>query len=281
MSVEFFFQEILLRWPILVGVLILLSILLLMSMIARQPPGKPQLYLLQGGIITAFVALMALVVTRELSWLFALVGGLLPVVIRVVQIVRGEPTSRRIRSRRRRSFSSNTYDEAKTGASSSHPKRRSRVKTRFLHMFLDESTGDMRGKVLKGKFAGNHLSELTLAQLQHLYGQYSQQDAESATLLMAYLDRTHGTANQGASDAGADEKTKKDASAGYTDQYAAKGNGMTRDEAYEILGLKGDADARTVTDAHRRLMQKLHPDRGGTNYLAAKINQAKDLLLES
>ncbi|HKF95642.1 MAG TPA: hypothetical protein VKB96_13815, partial [Gammaproteobacteria bacterium] len=60
MSVEFFFQEILLRWPILVGVLILLSILLLMSVIARQPPGKPQLYLLQGGIITAFVALMAL-----------------------------------------------------------------------------------------------------------------------------------------------------------------------------------------------------------------------------
>ena len=148
-------------------------------------------------------------------------------------------------------------------------------------MFLDESTGDMRGKVLKGKFAGNHLSELTLAQLQHLYGRYSQQDAESATLLMAYLDRTHGTANQGASDAGADEKTKKDASTGHTDQHAAKGNGMTRDEAYEILGLKDGADARTVTDAHRRLMQKLHPDRGGTNYLAAKINQAKDLLLES
>lgn len=278
MSMELFSQEVLLRWPILVGLLILLSILLLVSLVARQRPGERQFYLLQGGIVTAFVALMALVVTREISWLFAVVGGILPIAVRIVQVLGGAPSSRRIRSRRRRSSSSTPGNESKAQTSSSGARRDFKVETRFLRMFLDENTGDMRGKVLKGKFVDKHLSELSLTQLQQLHARYSQQDAESATLLTAYIDRMHGATNPGASNAGADEKTEQDADD--TERRAAKGNGMTRNEAYEILGLKTDADARTVTDAHRRLMQKLHPDRGGTNYLAAKINQAKDLLLE-
>ena len=54
---------------------------------------------------------------------------------------------------------------------------------------------------------------------------------------------------------------------------------MTREEAMEILGLKEGATREDVVKAHRRMMQKVHPDRGGSDYLASQINKAKDTLL--
>jgi hypothetical protein len=134
-------------------------------------------------------------------------------------------------------------------------------------MTLDHDSGTLDGEVLAGRHAGVRLGALSLVQLQALLLDYRREDADSARLLESYLERVHGPQwHEGfAREEGAAE-------AGFTGP-------MTRDEAWRILGLEADADRESIIAAHRRLMQKLHPDRGGSDYLAAKINQAKDCLL--
>jgi DnaJ family protein C protein 19 len=54
---------------------------------------------------------------------------------------------------------------------------------------------------------------------------------------------------------------------------------MSREEAYEVLGLHPGASETDIREAHRRLMRGAHPDAGGSDWLAARINQARDILL--
>jgi len=147
------------------------------------------------------------------------------------------------------------------------PGQASRVDTRFIRMTLDHDSGVMTGEVREGRFRGRRLHEMDRGELVELYRDCRAADAQSAAVLEAYLDRTQGEDWRAAAGAEAGEQGRRAAGA------------MTRDEAHEILGLSPGASTREIHEAHRRLMQKVHPDHGGSNYLAAKINQAKDLLL--
>jgi DnaJ-domain-containing protein 1 len=126
----------------------------------------------------------------------------------------------------------------------------------------------MDGEVLDGPFQGRRLSDLTLDELMRMLELYRDADAQSAAVLEAYLDREREA-----------DWRARDEGAGRTGRAPAHSDRLTKTEAWAILGLEPDADAEAIRAAHRRLMQRLHPDRGGSDYLAAKINEAKRLLL--
>ena len=142
----------------------------------------------------------------------------------------------------------------------------SRVRTAFLEMELDHDSGAMRGHVLAGRHEGAALDALDLATV---IGLMREIDGDSRNLLMAYLDRREPRWR---------ENAQYDATAG-NGGGATFGGEMAEQEAYQILGLQPGASAQEITRAHRSLIKKLHPDQGGTTYLAARINQAKEVLL--
>lgn len=143
----------------------------------------------------------------------------------------------------------------------------SSIRTRFLLMSLQHESGEMDGEVLEGRFKGARLSNLTVEQLLVL-AQECRVDNDSLQILEAYLDRNHETWRQ---QGGSDSRGASAASAAETV--------MTETMALDILGLSAGASHDEVVQAHRRLMQKMHPDRGGSDYLAQKINAARDFLL--
>jgi len=140
----------------------------------------------------------------------------------------------------------------------------SRVRSAFLEMELDHDTGAMRGVILEGSRAGTRLEALDVPTLVDLLTEF---DDESRALLAAYLDRR---------DTGWREHAQADAAAG---RGGSPRGPMTHEEAYQILGLEPGAKAEDIVRAHRTLMKRIHPDQGGTNYLAARVNEAKDTLL--
>jgi hypothetical protein len=139
----------------------------------------------------------------------------------------------------------------------------SRVRSAYVEMELDHDTGAIRGRILSGKHQGAPLDALDA---QRLAAMLSEVDDDSRALLVAYLDRRYP---------GWSEHTQGDAAAGRAAPSSGK---MTQEEAYQILGLQPGASAADVTAAHRSLMKKLHPDQGGSTYLAARVNEAKEIL---
>lgn len=155
----------------------------------------------------------------------------------------------------------------KRRAAQPSPGKRSTVRTAALEMELDHDSGALAGVVLAGRFEGRQLASLSRDDLMALRADLSR-EADSLQLLEAYLDsRFAGWRDSVDPDVGGGERR-------------APGTGaMTEQEAYQILGLEAGASTADIRKAHRRLMQRVHPDLGGSSFLAARINEAKDVLL--
>ncbi|MGH7005995.1 MAG: hypothetical protein ACREIP_18785 [Alphaproteobacteria bacterium] len=149
----------------------------------------------------------------------------------------------------------------------------SRVNTRFLNLVLDHRSGQVTGDIVDGPFTGRRIESLRVDDLVELMMHYTREDPESARLVEAYLDRTSPTWRDRY---GPDGRPKPDS---YS-PTSRPGGPMTKSEALKILGLQLGATAEDIRLAHRRMLQEHHPDRGGDPDMAARINQARDVLLE-
>jgi len=153
------------------------------------------------------------------------------------------------------------------GSAQRSPGQTSRVRSQFLDMILDHDSGALEGQIVAGPNAGHSLGEFDLPQLTAMIPGF---DAESVSLLESYLDRRFPAWRQDAQGDGAGRQRR-----------APSGGKMTDEEAYQILGLQPGASRDDIGRAHRALMKKLHPDQGGSTYLAARVNEAKDTLLRT
>lgn len=150
------------------------------------------------------------------------------------------------------------------------PNAETTVETATLLMRLDHATGRMSGRVRRGPFAGRELAELGLPALLSLLRECRASDAESVPLLEAWLDRAAPDWREAEAWAG---------TAGEGGGGARPGGRMSRAEALAVLGLAEGATPAEIRAAHRRLMRAAHPDQGGSDWLAARINEARDVLL--
>jgi DnaJ-domain-containing protein 1 len=153
------------------------------------------------------------------------------------------------------------------GGGARSPGQSSRVRSQYLEMSLDHDSGELSGQIVDGPNAGHSLDEFDLPQLLAMVTGF---DAESVALLESYLDRRFPAWRQNSQGDGAGGQRR-----------AATGGKMTDEEAYQILGLQPGASRDEIGRAHRALMKKLHPDQGGSTYLAARVNEAKDTLLRT
>jgi hypothetical protein len=243
------------------GVVVLGGLLLLVWLFVNADPARLARNLKWAGIAIGGVAVLGLLLLPPARELAAL---LLPVALSMPMLAR----LRRVLDR---------FRTPRSGQSSS-------VATAYLRMTLDHDTGTMTGTVLRGHFAGLRIEEMGVGDLIALLRECRAADEESARLVEAYLDRLHpdwreemAGPHAGASGGGG----RRSSGAGGDQGRAAPSGDMTVDEAYAVLGLAPRASATEIKEAHRRLMVKLHPDHGGSDYLATQINRARDVLLRA
>ena len=236
---------------IILGITLLAVLFFFLRWYATTPPGALLKALKWGGLTVGGLIVLFIILRGGFQFLWFAAAFLIPYLLR------------------RRGM--------RGWAQASKPRtegQRSKVRTRFVVMELDHDTGDMDGEILEGPHRGRRLSDLNLDSVLDLFHLAYNEDTQSAQVIQSYLDRVYGDEWQ--------ERVGEAASGGGGSKSgAAPGTSqMTRDEAYGVLGLQPSASVVDIRAAHRRLIREYHPDKGGSDYLAAKINEAKDLLLK-
>jgi len=160
-----------------------------------------------------------------------------------------------------------------SGEASAKPGNQSHVSSDILNMTLDHDSGTMSGEILKGPMAGRALADLGEGEFIELLQYCRDYDEDSARLLETYLDRRFGDSWR------TDDPADDGSAAESGPENSGSGGALTESEALDILGLEAGASRDEIVQAHRRVIQKIHPDRGGSNYLAARVNEAKERLL--
>lgn len=212
------------------------------------PPHKRRAEYIKLGLGVAVALVVVLTLAGKMHWIGIAATGLLVAVRQLLPtLIRLFPMLNSIRSQ---------------GAPSQG--QSSTVETAVLRMQLDHDSGDLQGEVLQGPFKDWLLSEMSREQLAELLDYCRSEDQDSVQLLDSYLQQRF---------------SGEEAPFGAEQSPPTGETGMSRREALAVLGLDESAGDDDIVAAHRKLIQKLHPDRGGNDYLAAKINQAKDFLL--
>lgn len=238
------------RLILLIAVIAVIYILLRRA--RSMPPHKRRAEYIKLGLGIALVGTILLAATGRMNWLGAAFTALL------VAARQGLPLIIRL-------FPMLASLRHKSAAGGSSGGQSSTVETALLRMQLDHDTGNLEGEVLGGNFQGWRLADMDRQQLEQLVSYCHAQDSDSVQLLDSYLQ----------------QRFPGETGFGGQQQGSPGGNNHTlgRAEALAVLGLSEGASREEIAAAHRKLIQKLHPDRGGNDYLAAQINQAKDLLL--
>ncbi len=209
-------------------------------------------YLIKVALLALAGVLILAAITGKAHVIFALVGAAIPFVGRLLPLLRFWPMLRQVYNR---------YKSQNPGVGN-----QSGVRTAWLAMSLDHDSGAIDGEILDGPFLGRTLGSLSLAELQQFYSDCQRHDPDALRLLDAYAQRER---------AGEWEPRHN----GYQNQSEPSTSAMNLAAAWDVLGLAPGASREKIVETHRKLMRVWHPDKGGSNYIASQINQAKDLLL--
>lgn len=240
----------------MIRVLLLLCIAVVLIIFIRWLFRQPRNVYWQWIAILLAIGLLLMVATGRAHWLTAVFAAILPFMRTILTLLSSVPLLKRVLAG---IGAAQSTSEPSGGQTSS-------VQSRYIRMTLAHDSGDINGEVLEGQFKSRALKQLNLEELLQLLRE-CQDDEESVALLQAYLDRVY------------EDKWRQQAGAHGQHPPSNGSDEVSREEALQILGISSDASEEEIIEAHRRLMQKLHPDRGGSAYLAAKINLAKETLL--